>query len=350
MTLAMSARLAQRNLDFSLTVGDGETVALMGPNGAGKSSVVSLLAGLLRPEAGRAELDGRVLYDAERGHWLPPHARGTGLLAQDPLLFPHLSVLENVAFGPSSTGAGRAAARRDGRRWLQAVDAADLADRRPAELSGGQAQRVAMARALATEPALLLLDEPMAALDIHSAPLLRRLLKRVLAGRQAVLVTHDVLDALTLADRIIVMEHGRIVEQGPPAAVLATPRSRFAAGLAGLNVMTGSLVAGGLLTDDGEHVAGRWAPGAAADERAGAGTAAFPPSAVSVFLAAPHGSPRNVFARTVTDVEPHGDQIRVRAGALAADISPAAAADLALAPGTDVVLVVKAAEVALYPA
>ena len=169
------------------SLGAGETVAVLGPNGAGKSTLLSIIAGLLRPDAGRAELDGdRVLFDlgAGRAHLdAPPHPRGTALLAQEPLLFPHLSALDNVAFGPRSAGASSAAARETARHWLAEVDAAALADRRPGQLSGGQAQRVAVARALAADPELLLLDEPMAALDIHAAPLLRRLLKRVLAGR-----------------------------------------------------------------------------------------------------------------------------------------------------------------------
>ncbi|MCQ9163091.1 sulfate/molybdate ABC transporter ATP-binding protein [Arthrobacter sp. STN4] len=373
MTLEVDATVAGRRLDISLRVGAAETVAVMGPNGAGKSSVVQLLAGLLRPDTGHATLGGRTLFrTGSPGQWLPPHARGVGLLAQEPLLFPHLSVLDNVAFGPRSQGGSRAAAAAAARHWLGAVDALQLAGRKPGQLSGGQAQRVALARSLATEPELLLLDEPMAALDIDTAPFLRSLLKRVLAGRSAVIVTHHVLDALMLADRIIVMDRGRIVEEGPTAAILAHPRSGFAASLAGLNVLTGSLSGTGVVTPDAGLVAGRLA-GAFADGAAGGvaaagraqglgpssaapgpggadGMAAFPPSAVSVFLAPPQGSPRNCFPVTVTELEPLGDHIRVRAGRLAADISPAATAELRLAPGAQVFFVVKAAEVAIYPA
>lgn len=377
MTLSLHAVLAARNVSLELTVGPGETVAVMGPNGAGKSSVVQMLAGLLKPDSGRAALDGRTLFQLSPGAgsganatsgstttsvWLPPHERGVGVLAQEPLLFPHLNVLDNVAFGPRSRGAGRRDSREAARRWLGEVDAVELSLRLPAELSGGQAQRVALARALATEPDLLLLDEPMAALDVNSAPFLRSLLKRVLAGRRAIIVTHDVLDALMLADRVIVMDGGRIVESGPTAAVLAHPRSAFAASLSGLNVLTGTLSGSSLLTSDGGQVTGQpvgaWGRAAEGDgsaqvaEEAGgmAGMAAFPPSAVSVFPAPPVGSPRNCFPVRVTGLEPQGGHIRVRAGDLAADVSPAAVAELALAPGDEVFFVVKAAEVALYPA
>jgi molybdate transport system ATP-binding protein len=354
----LQATVRARGFDVGLSLAPGETVAVLGPNGAGKSTLLNIIAGLLRPDAGRAEIDGKVLFNLDGGAtaWTAPHHRGTALLAQEPLLFPHLSALENVAFGPRSAGTARKAARESARKWLAAVDAADLEARRPAELSGGQAQRVAVARALAANPEVLLLDEPMAALDIHAAPLLRRLLKKVLAGRRAIIITHDVLDALMLADRVIVLEGGRIAEEGPTRQVLQRPRSRFAAGLAGLNLISGTLTATGLRTAEGMEVAGHrdeealpddaWPAGPAGQP----GVAAFPPSAVSVFLTDAHGSPRNSFAVAVTDLEQHGDQIRVRAGGMSADITPAASADLGLAPGMTVYFVIKAAAVAVYPA
>ncbi|MDQ0755006.1 sulfate/molybdate ABC transporter ATP-binding protein [Arthrobacter sp. B3I4] len=349
MTFKLEAAVPSRGVDVSLGLGAAETVAVLGPNGAGKSTLLSVIAGLLRPDSGRAEMDGRVLFELGQGRptWSPPHRRGTALLAQEPLLFPHLTALENVAFGPRSAGVPRTEARDTARHWLTEVDAAELAGRRPAELSGGQAQRVAVARALAAGPDLLLLDEPMAALDVHAAPLLRRLLKRVLAGRRAIIVTHDVLDAYMLADRVIVMDAGRITEDGPTREVLQRPRSRFAAGLAGLNLVTGTVTPAGLQTASGREFSGRHeeppVPGQG-------GVAAFPPSSVSVFLTEAHGSPRNSFPVTVTDLEPHGDQIRVRAGELSADVTPAASADLGLAPGVQAYFVVKAAAVSIYPA
>lgn len=349
MTFSLQAAVADRHFDVTLNLAEGETVAVLGPNGAGKSTLLSVVAGLLRPDAGRAELDGRLLFNLGPGRkaWTAPHRRGTALLAQEALLFPHLSALENVAFGPRSAGVPRGRAREAARHWLGEVDAAELAGRRPGELSGGQAQRVALARALAAGPELLLLDEPMAALDVHAAPLLRRLLKRVLAGRRAIIVTHDVLDAYMLADRVIVLEDGAVTEAGPTRDVLQRPRSRFAAGLAGLNLLAGTVTATGLRTAAGLDLAGGHEDAADPGQ---AGVAAFPPSAVSVFLDEAHGSPRNSFPVTVTDLEPHGDQIRVRAGELSADVTPAASADLGLAPGSRVYFVVKAAAVSVYPA
>ncbi|TVU64057.1 ATP-binding cassette domain-containing protein [Paenarthrobacter nitroguajacolicus] len=357
MSFELRASLRARNFDVSLSLADGETVAILGPNGAGKSTLLGVIAGLLRPDSGTAKIGGRPLFNLDGGTrlWSAPHLRGTALLAQEALLFPHLNALDNVAFGPRSAGVSKAAARESAGHWLAEVDALPLAHRKPAQLSGGQAQRVAVARALAAQPELLLLDEPMAALDIHAAPLLRRVLKRVLKDRKAIIVTHDVLDAYMLADRVIVVEQGRIAEAGPTRQVLERPRSQFAAGLAGLNLVTGVISGEGITTPDGRVFAGQhdpeWSPVSGQ-----AGVAAFPPSAVSVFLGDVHGSPRNSFAATVTDLEPHGDQIRVRAStgssapALSADITPAASADLGLVPGMDVRFVVKAALVSVYPA
>ncbi|MFJ4029282.1 sulfate/molybdate ABC transporter ATP-binding protein [Paenarthrobacter sp. NPDC089989] len=349
MTFTLNAALKARNFEVSLNLGPAETVAVLGPNGAGKSTLLGITSGLLRPDTGSAELGGRPLFTLDGGThlWTPPHQRGTALLAQEPLLFPHLSVLENVAFGPRASGASRKDAHETARHWLAEVDASEFATRRPGQLSGGQAQRVAIARALATNPELLLLDEPMAALDIHAAPLLRRLLKRVLAGRKAIIITHDVLDALMLADRVVVIEDGHITEQGPTREVLERPRSRFAAGLSGLNLLTGTITDEGLTSNEGLKIAGHL------DEAAlpgNPGAAAFPPSAVSIYPTAEHGSPRNSFKVTITDLEPHGDLIRVRAGHLAADVTPAASAELGLAPGSAAYFVIKATAITVYPA
>ncbi len=353
-TAALSARVVveERGVDVALEVAAGETVALLGPNGAGKSTVLEALVGVLRPDRGRVAVGTRELSG---GAWVPPHRRQIALLAQDPLLFPHLSALDNVAFGPRSAGASRAAARDTARRWLAEVGLADLAGRRPHQLSGGQAQRVAVARALAAEPQVLLLDEPMAALDVAVAPALRQVLRRVLAPRTAVVVTHDVLDALLLADRVVVVEDGRVSQSGPTAEVLRRPRGGFAARVAGLNLLAGQWTtaqppagegAGSLRTAEGRLVQGTVeGPAPSAGDAA---VAVFAPHAVSVFTEPPGGSPRNAFPVVLTEVEPHGDRLRLRAGDLVAEVTLSAAADLDLAPGSHLTFVVKATEVSVY--
>jgi len=355
VSLHLRAQLARRQFEAELEVGDGERVAVLGHNGAGKSTLLGVLAGTLRPDAGRATLDGTVLFDLGPGRhrWLRPHARGISLLAQDALLFPHLSVIENVAFGPRVGGASKREARQRAERWLDEVGASELAGRRPSQLSGGQAQRVAIARALASEPRLLLLDEPMAALDIAVAPLLRRVLGRVLADRSAMVVTHDALDALLLSERIIVLEEGRIVESGPTAEVLRHPRSRFAARIAGLNLIRGTFVEGGVQDGTGLVIEGMRKEGE--ELRVGDPAAAvFSPAGVSIYIEPHPGSPRNNVPVTVAELEPLGDLVRVRSDdhhghVLSADVTVRSVAELDLYPGREVTYSVKAAAVVLYP-
>ncbi|WP_255495278.1 sulfate/molybdate ABC transporter ATP-binding protein [Nocardia sp. GTS18] len=243
--LSVAARIADRELDLALELAPGEVLAVLGPNGAGKSSLLQVIAGLLVPDEGHVRLGADTLTDTAKAIALAPYRRGISLLAQEPLLFPHLTVAENVAFGPRSRGNRQAKAVAA--EWLRAVDATHLADRHPAALSGGQAQRVALARALAVDPHLLLLDEPMSALDVDVAPAMRSLLRRVLRDpahpRCAVLVTHDIIDAITLADRIVIVESGRIVESGQVTDVMSHPRSPFAARIAGLNLLHGTATA-----------------------------------------------------------------------------------------------------------
>ncbi|AOW95209.1 molybdenum ABC transporter ATP-binding protein [Rhodococcus sp. WMMA185] len=335
-------------------LGAGEVLAVLGPNGAGKSTALSVIAGLVRPDAGRVELNGRVLTDTDRGVMLPAHRRCVALLAQQALLFPHLTVAANVAFAPRSAGRSRREARGIAERWLDAVDATQFAERRPHELSGGQAQRVAVARALAADPQALLLDEPMAALDVSTAPALRVLLRQVLreGRRTAVVVTHDVLDALALADRVIVVDDGRVVESGSVRDVLTRPRSPFGARIAGLNLVPVSGAPDDLVAATGARMHGLpgadFVPGSAA-------VAVFAPHAVAVHRHRPEGSPRNVFRVTISEIEVRGPTVRVRADAggrleLSADVTVASVAELDLVPGANVFFVIKAAEVALHAA
>ena len=349
--LSVRVRHRRRGVDVDLDLPDGQVLAVLGPNGAGKSTLLATIAGLLRPDEGRVCLGEAVLTDTAGGVFVPAHARGVGLLAQDALLFPHLSVLSNVAYGPRRAGRRRAAALHIAREWLAAVDAGHLADRRPAQLSGGQAQRVAIARALAADPGVLLLDEPLAALDVTAAPPIRRLLRGILRGRTAVIVTHDLLDALTIADTVAVMDHGTVVESGPARTVLTAPRSMFAAKMAGLNLIRGTCAAPGVLrTPSGAELAGTGdtVPGAP-------GIALFGPQAVSVHLAPPP-SARNVLPAVIADLDVTGGTVHLRTAegpdgrpGIAADL-PVTATMLDLVEGQAIYLVIDPAKVRLRTA
>jgi molybdate transport system ATP-binding protein len=221
-------------LDLRLAVAPGEVVALLGPNGAGKTTALRALAGLLPLTSGHIDLEGQSLDDAT-GRFVPPERRSVGVVFQDYLLFPHLSALENVAFGPRSRGTSPDRSREIAGQWLSRVGLADQARSRPRQLSGGQAQRVALARALATDPALLLLDEPLAALDARTRLETRAQLHQHLAEYPgpALVITHDPLDALVLADRLVIIEDGAVIQDGDAASVTADPRTEYVALLAG---------------------------------------------------------------------------------------------------------------------
>jgi molybdate transport system ATP-binding protein len=350
------------SLDVDVSAAPGEVLAVLGPNGAGKSTLLGVLSGLLRPDSGTVRVGDRVVTDVEDGVFVPAHRRGVGLLAQQAMLFPHLTAVGNVAFGPRAQGVPRRAAEARARELLADVlpgAAEALAERKPAQMSGGQQQRVALARAIAPGPGLLLLDEPLAALDVDAAPAMRSLLRRMIRdGKQtAVLVTHSALDALVLADRVVVLAAGRVVEHGPTRAVLARPRSAFTARIAGLDLVPGVREGDGLRTADGTLVSGLGGGESVAGDSV---VAVFPPSAVSVFADEPHGSPRNVVPVRLAAIEPHGDVVRLRAvpraggpdwvDGLAADVTPAAVADLAVEPGADLWFSVKATEVEIHAA
>jgi molybdate transport system ATP-binding protein len=360
--ISVRAVVGTRGLDVELSVAPGEVLALLGPNGAGKSTVLHVIAGVVSPDAGSVRVADRTLTDTATGVQVATHDRRVGLLLQDPLLFPHLTVAANVAFGPrSSKRLGRNDSRGAAQRWLAEVGAADLMDRSPARLSGGQAQRVALARALAAEPDALLLDEPLAGLDVAVATAMRKVLRGVLTagGRSAILVTHDLLDVVTLADRVVVLEQGRIVESGTATGVLGAPRSFFGARFAGVNLVAGRRSGpDSLVTEWGST----WHGDAQARDQVGPDwsaaepvVAVFPPSAVAVYREEPHGSPRNTVEVVVAELDSRGPAIRVRAdeqpdGApgLAADVTAEAAADLRLAPGERVFFTVKSQAVTLH--
>ena len=345
MTLRLSAQVAERDVDVELSLASGETLALLGPNGAGKSTVLGVLAGLIRPDQGRATLADETLFDLP-ATWLPPHRRAIALLAQDALLFPHLTVRRNVEFAPRSSGASRAEARAKADQWLDRTGVHLLAERRPNALSGGQAQRVAIARALAAEPDLILLDEPLASLDVAVAGELRGMLAEVLAERTAIVVTHDALDAYLLADRVAVLQGGRVVEQGPAREVLTHPRHPFTAELTGLSLLTGERTATGLVTHTGLALGGT--PTVPIPEGR-AVTAVVRPSSVTLQAGAPVEGSAGI-AAVVTALEPRDDLVRVRTDRLTALVPAAVVAELRLTIGARVTLAVPPAEVRISPA
>jgi molybdate transport system ATP-binding protein len=237
----VALRLGALDLAVEVAVADGEVVAVLGPNGAGKSTLLRAVAGLVPLDRGRITVDGRVLDDPDAGTFVPTHLRPVGVVFQDHLLFPRLSALDNVAFGLRARGARKPEARRLAAGWLARVGLADHAGARPHALSGGQSQRVALARALATEPRVLLLDEPLAALDARTRLHMRAELRRHLATFPGarLLVTHDPIDALVLADRLVVLEAGRVTQDGTNAEVVRRPVSRYVAVLVGVILLVG---------------------------------------------------------------------------------------------------------------
>ncbi len=332
----------------------GRTTAVVGPNGAGKTTLLRVLAGLVAgDDSTRITLGDSIFRDI--GTMMAAHRRGVGMLSQDAGLFPHLSVRSNIAFAPSAQHLSRAEVAKRVDRWMTATEVTELADRKPAQLSGGQAQRVAIARALAAEPRILLLDEPFRALDVDVAGRLRALLRSILADRSriTVMVTHDLIDAVSLADYVLVLADGGVVESGPTTEVLTSPASQFTATLSGLNLFTGTVDNAadpvGVVDGTGQRVSGTASAQVAVGERA---AAAFSPRAVAVYLHAAAGSPRTVLRGTVVDVAPRGEHALVRSDvagqAVAAEVTWAAVADLGLVSGHDVELVVKASDVRVY--
>lgn len=350
MNLRLCGRLQRGalQLDVDLQVAAGSTLALVGPNGAGKSTCLQLLAGLLRLQAGELQLGATMLDAPATGQFVPPETRAVGYLPQDPLLFPHLSVRDNVAYGLRARGVAAAAAHATAGHWLARVGLADFAARRPRSLSGGEAQRVSLARALAAGPRMLLLDEPLAAVDASARLQLRRELLRQLtdfAGPR-VLVTHDVVDAFALADSIAVLEAGRIVQAGAPAEIGSRPHSAYVADLVGLNFLRGQVHDSVLTTTAGWQLV-------VATAITGDAIAVVHPRAIALFAARPTGSPRNVWPTTVVGIENvlHGRRVQLGAPVpLVAEVTPAAVASLGLGIGREVYVAVKATEVQVYSA
>lgn len=343
----LAVHIGSFDLSATFSVSPGTTLALLGPNGAGKSTALRSLAGLQALDGGSIELSDTVLDDPAARVFVPPERRSVGLVFQDYLLFGHLSAMDNVAFGLRARGVKKRVANSVAFDWLSQVGLADLARRKPRQLSGGQAQRVALARALATGPDLLLLDEPLAALDAATRVNIRSQLRQHLdqfAGA-TVLVTHDPLDAMILADRLLVLENGSVVQEGTPAEVAQRPRTDYIATLVGLNLYRGTADGVHVKLDDGGVLT-------TAHATSGSVFVTFRPNAVSIHRTQPEGSPRNTWPATVSGIEQHADTVRVRLSGtpdLLADVTTAAVAELKLAPGREVWVSVKATETHTYP-
>ena len=343
----MVARRGSFEVSVDLEVADGDTLGLLGPNGAGKSTVLDVLAGTLELTRGTIELDGG------RIDHLPPEARAIGVCFQDDLLFPKLSALENIAFPLRARKVARAAASARSTELIERLAPGVDPKAMPAALSGGERQRVALARALAPEPRLLLLDEPFANVDVSARPGLRALVREVAHtfGGATVLIAHDPLDALTLADRVALMEAGRITQSGTPDEIRTAPRSAYAADLVGVNLFIGTLEpledgAAEMRTDEGTITV---APDRPVAPGAGA-LASLRPTDVSLHAAEPEGSARNLFRGAIVEIAHEGDRARVRvdtAPPLTAEVTAGSVARMGLRIGDHVWASFKAVEVSL---
>lgn len=336
-------------LDVTLTAAGGEVLAVLGPNGAGKSTLLRSIAGLMPLSSGSICLNDVVLDDPRQGRYLSPEDRRIGVVFQDHRLFPHLRVVDNVAFGPRSRGIPRSSALASASDWLSRLGLTDLAHRHPRQLSGGQAQRVALARALASDPRALLLDEPLASLDVQTRAEVQGELRqhlRAFAG-PVLLVTHDPIEALLLAQRIVVLEEGRVVQVGTPAEVTSRPLTQYVASLVGMNLYRGTGSSTTIRLREGGSLV-------TAEAHNGPVLAAIRPSSITILLEHPGStSARNVWPVTVTGLAPLGDRIRVTVVGepkATVDVTAVAVADLQLAPGQQVWLSAKASDVMAYPA
>jgi molybdate transport system ATP-binding protein len=348
LSATVRLRLGGLELDVDLDAKPGEVLAILGPNGAGKTTLLRCLAGLQPIDAGRIALGDVVLDEPATDTFVPAESRSVGVVFQDYLLFAHLSAVDNVAFGLRTKRVPRHSAREQASAWLDRLGLADHAHHRPATLSGGQQQRVALARALATNPRLLLLDEPLAALDVATRTTVRRDLRQHLAAFHGarVFITHDPLDAYALADRVVILESGRVTQSGTLADIAAHPRSRYVAQLVGTNLLTGSVGGTTFTTANGATLT-------VDAECEGATYASIAPQAVALYRTPPDGSPRNVWRTTVDDIDRSFDRVRVRLGAplpLIAEITTAGLAALDRHPGDEIWASIKATEINTYPA
>jgi len=332
-TLELDIALPLRSfrIDLALSLGR-ETFALVGPSGAGKTSVLRAIAGLARPENGRIALDGRVLFDAAANIDRPPEERRVGFVFQDYALFPHMSVEQNVAYAGGDSPA----------RVLERFGIAHLAKARPGELSGGERQRVGLARALARRPEVLLLDEPLSALDAHTRAGIRAELSELLDDLDlpVLLVTHDFQDAAVLADRVGVLVEGRVVQTGTPLELIGSPSDAFVASFTGANLLPGRALATSdglteVILDNGNRVY-------SVDEASGLVDAAVYPWEISIARETPSDSALNHVRGPIVSIVPVGNRARIQVGTLVGEITAASVERLGLAQGDVVVASFKA--------
>ena len=366
--------IAERGWKVDAELRPGLVTAVVGHNGAGKSTLAQVIAGTLRLDQGSARIGERVVDDAAT--FVPARRRGVAMVSQAPRIFTHMSVLANVAFPLRVRGVGRAQAREAALEQLRAVGIDDLAHKRASDLSGGQAARVAIARALVFRPEVLILDEPTAALDVEATTQVSSVLRQRLtgAGITTLLVSHDIAEVLALASHMIVMGDGRVVEEGEPARVLASPSSVFAARLAGLNIVAGPIVTRPGMVGVSVGEAELWAAdlsgfdsadagrvdtvaGDAADDVASGGSnqggrvaLTFPPEAVALAREESHASPRSVLPGVVAGIDVDGSLVSVRVAlaegvSVTSRVTASAWAELGLGVGDSLWASVKATQV-----
>ncbi|MEZ5175619.1 MAG: ABC transporter ATP-binding protein [Acidimicrobiia bacterium] len=330
-------------LDAAFAIPPGGILAMVGPNGAGKSTIVSALCGLIPLDRGSIRLGGRVLADHGTGASVAVHDRRIGVMFQDDTLFPHLTVRRNIEFGLRATGQEPAVTAEMGERWLERLDLAAHAERLPGELSGGEARRVALARAVATNPDLLILDEPLTSLDITTRTTVRRAVAEFLESFEgpSLVITHEPADAFMLADSICIVEGGRIVQTGTAAEIRLRPGTPYAADLVGVNMFAGS-------ADGGTVVVGEYLLSIPDRDLAGAVTVTIHPRAIALHRTEPEGSPRNTWATAVVHLEDLGDTARIETGLplpVTAEVTTESVRSLGLAIGVPVWVSVKATEI-----
>ncbi len=349
MTLSAAVRVRLNGflLDATVIAPQGEITAVIGPNAAGKTTLLRAIAGLIPLEGGSIQLGDELLDSVDRDRHVAPQDRSVGYVFQDSLLFPHMSAVDNVAYGIRARGRTKRDARSVAHAALREVGLEEVAELKPDELSGGRKQLVALLRAMGRDPELLLLDEPTSSIDAVSRPVVRRRLIERLESFNGVvlLVSHDPVEAMSLASRIFVLEDGKVIQRGSPQELASRPNSRYVAEVVGVNLWRGTAREGTILTGSGGKII-------TAEQISGDVIAVAHPHAIALHTARPVGTPRNAWSGRVESVEPIGaGRIRLRIAAeipLIAEVTLAARDELELGPGMRVWATLKATEISAY--